>query len=683
MKTRELFKETTKRECASFKVMRGGMHGFAGSGKSHTLALILHELPPSKRVSTAIAQVPVRTITQVRIDVDVEMFSRIYGTSYTNRLLKTAKDGIAISIPSGKVSKLKGKLRSAFTKPAEPVDQVEKELLVQFHQLDDSVESLEGHIICEMSDFGGQPQFLEILPRFLENMDFSIVVIDLSQNLDDHPYNYYYNKKGKSVGVGVKSPLTHTQVISLYLRMIASQLQGNWRVRFAFVGTHRDMEGMCMHKDASGKCVHERGECAESREEKNRRLREMVRAFDLEDNVIYKDRATPIFAVNALDPQQIDHETIKELRLKLLDVSMAREVSIPVSYYAVELTLKKKTQESGHIAFCESEILKEVAHYHFTKESLKVALRYLHDMKVIFYYEKDFPDKVIGEPQVVLNKHTEVVAYHIELTTNPSVQVSLDRKWMKFAQQGIISIKCLKKFPDHYVEGVFTPEDMMRLFEKLLIVSRVSEEEYLMPCVLQVDPQATLNPEPDTQSVPAMVLHFPGGPVRYGVFCGTICHVMTKGGWRLLRDADNDVPLHITRTSVHFLAPGCRGKVTINDPLDSFFVVTVHVPRNVPAYAETVSHLCRKVRDTLITAVSEVTKELHYSPDTPRVAFLCLTHQNSLHAAIAADVGDELLCCKQEGATGGLLTAGHRTWLRGIVMLHWLSCLYNIHVNSM
>lgn len=111
----------------------------------------------------------------------------------------------------------------------------------------------------------------------------------------------------------------------------------------------------------------------------------MVRAFDLEDSVIYRNRDKPIFAINAKDPQKVDHETIKELRLKLLDVSTAREVSIPVSYYAVELTLKKKAEESGHIAFSESELLKDVAHYNFTEESLKDALRYLHDMKVIFY----------------------------------------------------------------------------------------------------------------------------------------------------------------------------------------------------------------------------------------------------------------------------------------------------------
>ena len=139
--------------------------------------------------------------------------------------------------------------------------------------------------------------------------------------------------------------------------------------------------------------------------------------------------------------------------------------------------------------------------------------------------------------------------------------------------------ECLKKFPNHYVEGVFSPADMMKLFEKLLIVSEVSNGEYLMPCVLQADHQAKCNPEPETQSVPPLVLHFPGGPARYGVYCGTICHVMTESKWKILTDPGTEEPLHVTRNSVHFSVPHCRGKVTINDTFDSFFLVTVHVPR--------------------------------------------------------------------------------------------------------
>ena len=655
MESRDRFSKAKNQECVRFKSKRGVISGFAGTGKSHVLAILLDEPPPSKRVSTAVTTTPVRAMSNARMEMSDKQFSRITDELFTKRLLKTAKDSVVITSVMGK---LRGKLRKTFIRPSQPTDQVEKDLIVKFHQLDGNVESLEGHIVCELSDCGGQPQFLEMLPRFLENLEFAILVTNLSLDLNDYPLNYYYNKDGASVGEGVKSALTNEQVLRLCLRMIASQSQGGKHVSFVFVGTHRDLERRS----------------TESREEKNRRLMEMVKSFGLEDSVIYKcpKRNELLFAINAKDPEEVDYQTIAKLKMQLLNGSTCREVRIPVSYHAVELTLKRKVQESGHIAFLESDILKEVAHFEFSEETLKKALRYLHEMKVIFYYEVEFPGKVIGEPQVVLNKHTEVVAYHTELFNNTQKQLSLDRKWLKFVQDGILNVECLKKFPDHYVEGVFSPADMMKLFEKLLIVSEVSNGEYLMPCVLQADHQAKCNPEPETQSVPPLVLHFPGGPARYGVYCGTICHVMTESKWKILTvtDTDTEEPLHVTRNSVHFSVPHCRGKVTINDTFDSFFLVTVHVPCDVPEYSKCVSHMCMEIRDTLVSAITDVTKQLNYDPDTPEVAFLCEEHKTTpLHPATVNKFGNELLCSKCGNTRGGPLTSHHMVWLKGINVL--------------
>ena len=668
LESRDQFSEAKNRECVRFKSKRGVISGFAGAGKSHVLAILLDEPPPSKRVSTAVTTRPVRAMSNARIEMSDEQFSRITDELFTKRLLKTAKDGVVTLPPGSVMGKLRGKLRKTFIRLPQPTDQVEKDLIVKFHQLDGNVKSLKDHIVSELSDCGGQPQFLEMLPRFLENLEFAILVTDLSLNLDDYPLNYYYSKDGAPVGEGVKSPLSNEQVLRLCLRMIASQSQGGRHVGFVFVGTHRDLERRS----------------TESREEKNRRLMEMVKSFGLEESAIYKclKRKELLFAINAKYPKEIDYQTIAELKMRLLNESTCRQVSIPVSYHAVELTLKRKVQESGHIAFLESDILKEVAHFKFSEETLKKALRYLHEMKVIFYYEVEFPGKVIGEPQVVLNKHTEVVAYHIELSTNPQKQLSLGRKWLKFVQHGILNVECLKKFPDHYVEGVFSPADMMKLFEKLLIVSEVSNGEYLMPCVLPVDHQAKCNPEPETQSVPPLVLHFPGGPARYGVYCGTICHVMTESKWKILTDPDTEEPLHVTRNSVHFSVPHCRAKVTINDTFDSFFLVTVHVPSDVPEYSKCVSHMCMEIRDTLVSAITDVTKQLNYDPDTPEVAFLCEEHKTTpLHPATVSRYVEELLCTKCVNTRGGPLTPQHMVWLKGIQCLVVHYSLYYSELN--
>lgn len=65
-------------------------------------------------------------------------------------------------------------------------------------------------------------------------------------------------------------------------------------MRFVIVGTHRDLEG----------------QCTQSRREKNRRLKEMVELFGLEDCIIYRNRQFDklIFAMNALHPVGADFE---------------------------------------------------------------------------------------------------------------------------------------------------------------------------------------------------------------------------------------------------------------------------------------------------------------------------------------------------------------------------------------
>lgn len=489
--------------------------------------------------------------------------------------------------------------------------------------------------------------------RFLDNITLVILVTDLSKHLDDHPVTYYYNTDGVSVGKGVKYPLTNEQVLQLCLRMVASQSRGGRRVQVVIVGTHRDLEG----------------NCTQSREEKNRLLKKMVESFGLEKCVVYKDldHNEVIFAINAKDPEEVDYQTAGDLRKVIYEsAGNAEVIGIPFNYYGVEQTLKKKVEESGHIAFLESDLLKEVSHYYFTEESLKAALRYLHQKKLIFFFEEEFPGRVIGKPQTILDKHTEVVAYHIEISTNPEQQRALAGIWKKFRDFGILNVDCLKKFPKHYVEGVFTPVDMMKLFEKLLIVSEVSDGEYLMPCVLTAKEQAECIPVPETQSVPPMILHFPGGPARYGVFCGTICHVMTESKWKLFKSATSEGNRFvISRNSIHFSIPGYLGKVTFNDPLDSFFVVTVHVLSDVPSYSESISRMCIEVRDTLVHAINKVTEKLNYFPDSPEVAFLCEEHMaTSLHPATVSKIGDILLCTKYD-VQGGSVTAQHRVWLRG------------------
>ena len=647
-------------ECIiKYYAKRLAMFGYTGSGKTHTLKMILGETLPLLRVSTACASTPVRAMNLTRIGVEGEEFKRIETEQFSDFVMKTAKDYINKSMPTGPIRGMRRLLRKAIHTPTNPTEEVERDLLTRFHKPDEDKNLLNGQTLAEMTDCGGQPQLLEILPRFLDGISLGILVTDLSQCFDDYPINCYYNEKGEPVGEGVRSTLTNEQIIHLFLQMIVSLSQGGNRVKILFVGTHRDEE----YKST------------ETRDEKNRKLKKIAESLGLEKSIIYRNHHELIFALNAKDPKEIDFCMVKDLREVIMDESNTIAVQIPVNYHGVELTLQKMVQESSQIAFHESEILPRVVQYHITEESLKDALRFLHEMKLVFYFEEEFPNVVIGHPQSVLDKLTELVAYHIQLTTNPEMQGILDERWNKFSQCGILSIECLKKFPAHYVDGVFSPADMMRLFVKLFIVSEVNEGKYLMPCVLKVDKLTNCNPEPNTQTVPPMVLHFTKGTSRYGVYCGTICHVITVNRWKLFKDPHTGEFANITRNSVHFSIPGFRGncKVTINDHFDNFFLVTLHVPTDVPSYAETVFRMCLKVRHTLVNAINKATEKLNYTPDEPVVSFLCEEHMSSsLHPATISEIGDELLCTK-DLIRGGPFTTQHKVWLGGILYyIHYL-----------
>ena len=327
----------------------------------------------------------------------------------------------------------------------------------------------------------------------------------------------------------------------------------------------------------------------------------------------------------------------------------------------MELALQRFVQETKQAVLLESKCLELVPNFHFNEANFKAALNYLHQIKHIFYYE----GLVVADIAVIQNKLSEVVSFNIELLTNPNICEAVGPEWIKFGECGILHISCLDKFPSHYIEGVFTPKDLLHLFTSLCIVSKLSTDEFLMPCVLPVEEKAFSNPEPETQPVPAMVVEFPDGGPMLGSYCGLVCYLINTGKWAIAKKRNGE-PLHITRSSVHFLIPGFPGKVTINDPLSTFFLVTFHGSLDVA------SQVCPLIRMTILTGIREVSKNLNYlgkkevnsHSNTPVITFFCSCETIPVHpATLFSDA--VCLTCPVDGLSRQELTAGHKAWLEG------------------
>ena len=67
-------------------------------------------------------------------------------------------------------------------------------------------------------DSGGQPQFLELLPAFVQDVSAILFAVNLSESLDHCPEIYFYGKDGKPVGKPYTSPSSHKQVLEQRVR---------------------------------------------------------------------------------------------------------------------------------------------------------------------------------------------------------------------------------------------------------------------------------------------------------------------------------------------------------------------------------------------------------------------------------------------------------------------------------
>ena len=630
--------------------------GFAGSGKTHTLALLLGKKPPSKRVSTSCVETPIRAIGHRRIKKDAlfKVYSEVEPEKYSKMIMKSGKvvlskscdmTGKSCDSTEREVQKKDIKMKVS-DKVSQLAQRIEDGLITNTLPLTEFVRPLIDELVVEMVDSGGQPQFLEILPRFIGGLDLAILVINLSESLDQYPTSYFYGKNGKNLGRGEPSKLTNKQMLRQFLQMVVSYTETKRKIRFIFVGTHRDQES----------------QCRETRQYKERILSEMVKSLDLGDNAIYADCEGKklIFAINAKDPKKDDHRMGEKIMEVIMDDEEVESIPIPVKNHLLEKTLTSMST-TGPIAFTINEVMQNVGKYFKNEKSLKEGLKYLDQSNRIFYFSELFPDKVFGNPQAVLNMVTEVVTEHIQLTTGIITRRVIDGAWKKFKEQGIITKNILRKASRGYDDLHFTPTDMLKLLKELLIVFERIPGEFLMPCLLSAKTFKNIfeSQTADPMLHIPMMLHFPKGTARLGVFCSTVCKLISSKKWKHKEHSN----VAVASNNFSFTRPDCLGFVYLQDS-GSFFQVTLHFPTDPEHYHKLPSY-CVAVRDTVKEVINGVTEALHYVPDAPVLAFECVVQHKARHSPHAAKYikGEpDYLICTRELSSHGKVTDDHRLW---------------------
>ena len=141
---------------------------------------------------------------------------------------------------------------------------------------------------------------------------------------------------------------------------------------------------------------------------------------------------------------------------------------------------------------------------------------------------------------------------------------------------------------------------------------------------------------PSSSTVPSLVIEFPGGGPRKGIFCSLLCWLVSPENdspapWSISTD-DIRTPVCLFRNCIQFEVPKIPAIVTLID-VYTHFEVYVDVP------VEVASDLCPKifplVRKAIFKGIHKATLCLGYYDSSPSPALLCPCGSGDVHIATA------------------------------------------------
>ena len=520
------------------------------------------------------------------------------------------------------------------------------------------------------TDSGGQPQYHELLPLFVRRISCALCVIRLPDKLDEVQAVEYF-KEGKRIGSAQQSQFTAKDTVQSLVNTIQSYSAQDQPPKIIMVGTHLDklkeLEQESQHSeiDTDTHCAAATSTSSqdppsqfESLEEKDRQLLEMLEPDFSNQLVYYSESSSPkklLFPLNTLHPGEHEKSTAQSLRLAV-EASRAKEVKVPIWWYIMELLLQELAKELGRGVLSRVECLEMARLLNIKEESFNAALVYFDELNIIKYSPDVLPDVVFIDSQIPLDKVSELV-YHSYLLKQPNpaepIAVSLSDEELKhFRDQGVVSKEVLAKFDRHYVPEVFCVDDLTKYLKQLLAFApipkpeskpentpsskqqpttppSIEETHFVVPALLQTLSKGELEKRRISSPVAATLLvRFPRGSRRAGVFCCFVVHLIRHCGWDLIFDSKE--PLYRNCIRMRLLLRGSPPISVVLIDSNSYIEVHVNTATGIPVgeYAG----ILPIIKQAILSGIFAACKALNYQQTKPELTFYCPHTRPSLEA---------------------------------------------------
>ena len=481
-------------------------------------------------------------------------------------------------------------------------------------------------------DSGGQLQYHDILPLFIQKPAVAIFVLNLSEELSHQPTIEYYGADGKPVSRPYRSSLSHKQILQHCLGAMCSQ---DARPLIITVGTHRDAADRC----------------SESIAEKSHKLKALLDAGSFRIVCKGEKLKEVIFAVNGKTPQDVDRRVAKVLREEIISVC-PQAIKMPIAWFGLEVFLQRSSHD-GILSLVECQGCAK--RLHIEGDAFSAALHHLVHNNVFLHYPEVLPQTVFCDPQVVLTKVSEIVEYHHKLLYRSDEGVAAKGDLVKFRDHGLLSVELLNKFSKHYTEGLFTVQDLLKLLVSVGAIAMVGDDEggvYLMPALLpHLDSdQVTKYCQPGT----SLIIRPTQGCIPSGLFCCLVAQLLSPinhSPWKVCMEGEKPLCLH--RNCITFEIQHTTEIVTL---VDMFSYIVLHID-------EMSSKVCREIRGCVHSGIKRACGILKYQGVQFEDAFMCAGAScTSDLPHVATVVMEKKWKCSIRGCQRGDLCEGQLMW---------------------
>ncbi|XP_064395830.1 uncharacterized protein LOC135342893 isoform X2 [Halichondria panicea] len=500
-----------------------------------------------------------------------------------------------------------------------------------------------------VTDCGGQPQFHDISPLFIKHVSVALVVLRLIDELSSFPSDEYY-KDGQLVGSPHASHMTLGETLQSLIRSIESHTSQDKKPKMIFVGTFLDQL-----------------KSSDTLIKRNQEILDML-PLDIKKLLVYEDLGMNnlIFGVNTISREDNSLATANRIRIAI-ERSFPLQVKMPIwwSFLDSLLQILSATLERGVLGI--QECLQLAIRFGYVLQDLEAALVFLDNVCIAHYYPSILPNTVFVDAQIPLDKITELSQHAISLRT-PEIKSSTggtDAEWKRFRDEGIITVKFLQFFEKHYVKGIFSPEDMLLIMKKLLVIapiplveSTTHQAEFFMPSLLTSIPPAELDKVRSSFTTSPLAVYFRSGCIRSGVFCCLVVDVIKRVGWQVLLPSGK--PICFAKNCIQLRIPKHPCTVAL---IDSFSYIEVYIDVPFPLRKK----LCLSIRNEILRSIKSSCDMLHYNNDTPETGIFCPCKKSTgsirkLHLADVSEQKDYWICSLQ-ARVWGELSDEDRIWL--------------------